>query len=530
MVIADFNHDGIPDVAVTNYDSGDVSVLLGRGDGTFEPQLRFNATTAPVDLAVGDFNGDGIPDLVAIDSQGDADSTVAILLGRGDGTFEPERTFAGLTGPGYPYSTVTVADLNHDGKADLVVTGSNNVTSVSFLGNGDGTFLHVGDSQQAILAAGAAVVDLNGDGIPDLITTSRMPDSIAVGLGNGDGTFAPPTTYTSGQGPVALAVADIGSQATNPDGSTALGPPDGHPDLVVADGANEGNGRVTTGLTGVYVLPGLVDDQGNFAGFGSPILLAPGLTPQSLALGDFTGNGATDIAFVDQDGVHVIYNTPPVIPSNDTLATARDLGTVVHDVEPTETIVPGHEDAYYNLTVPTETAQGAGNEVIDFSGGFQATAGAGLAMEVLDAAGNVLGSGDRFRVTAAQGAVLTLHVFGVAAADGTRGTGAYTLDIDVLPQVVSVAPLALLPGLGGMPGGPTTSVVVTLQGDRLDPTTAVDPANYTVTWLGPDGTAGTADDQVIPLATSGQSVVYDPAANVDVASGKVHATASCARP
>jgi hypothetical protein len=64
-----------------------------------------------------------------------------------------------------------------------------------------------------------------------------------------------------------------------------------------------------------------------------------------------------------------------------------------------------------------------------------------------------------------------------------------------------------------------------LQGDRLDPATAENPASYTVTWLGPDGKAGTADDQVIPLATGFQSVVYDPSANIDVASGKIHPTA-----
>ena len=160
--------------------------------------------------------------------------------------------------------------------------------------------------------------------------------------------------------------------------------------------------------------------------------------------------------------------------------------------------------------------------MIDFSGGFQAATGAGLMMEVRDAAGNLVGSGERFRVTAPQGAVLTVHVFGVAASDGTRGAGAYTLDIDVLPQVVSVEAQTLLPGQGGLPGGATASLVVTFQGDRLDPATAENPANYTITWLGPDGKAGTSDDQVIPLATGFQSVVYDPSANLDVSSGTIH--------
>src|SRR5205807_1028111 len=113
------------DIVVANYNSGDVSVLLGRGDGTFEPQRRFDATTAPFGLAVGDVNRDGIPDIVTIDSQGGSDSTVAVLLGRGDGTFQPERTFPAGTGPGLPLSTVYLARLNHDRDLDLIVSGYN---------------------------------------------------------------------------------------------------------------------------------------------------------------------------------------------------------------------------------------------------------------------------------------------------------------------------------------------------------------------------------------------------------------------
>jgi hypothetical protein len=192
---------------------------------------------------------------------------------------------------------------------------------------------------------------------------------------------------------------------------------------------------------------------------------------------------------------------------------------VVHLVEPTQTVVPGHTDAYYTLTAPTEAARGAGDEVLDFSGLFRATSGAGLSMEVRDAAGSLLGSGERFQVVVPQGEQLTLHVFGVGG-----GAGAYTLDIDTLPRVVSVQAQALLPGAGARPGGPTASLVLTFQGDRLDPDTAQNPANYTVTWLGPDGLPDTADDEVIPVVAT-QGVVYDPSTNVDVASGTVYPTA-----
>ena len=73
-----------------------------------------------------------------------------------------------------------------------------------------------------------------------------------------------------------------------------------------------------------------------------------------------------------------------------------------------------------------------------------------------------------------QGEELFLHVFGVDDGTGIRGAGAYTLVIDVLPQVVSVEAQTLLPGTGGVAGGPTTSLVLTFQGDRLDPATAED--------------------------------------------------------
>ena len=68
-----------------------------------------------------------------------------------------------------------------------------------------------------------------------------------------------PKPLTEGKQPVGMVVADLGSQVTQPDGSTAFGPPDGHPDLIVADGGNESTGGATTGVSGVYFLPGLVD-------------------------------------------------------------------------------------------------------------------------------------------------------------------------------------------------------------------------------------------------------------------------------
>ena len=520
--VGDFNADGVPDLAVVNTSSSDISILIGRGDGTFEPQRRYDATAAPFALDVGDVNNDGILDLVVIDSTADA-AQGGVLLGRGDGTFQLLKPFTPPAEEPFRTNSIRIADLNHDGKNDLVVRDFLGGTSF-LLGNGDGTFKLNDRPIQVANGPGVAVADLNGDGNLDVVTTKSNVGEVQYTLGNGDGTFQAETTAAfTGQFPAGVAVADFAT--VRADGSVAVGIPDGVQDLIVAN-----NGRTLPTFSGpaeVVLLPGLVDDQSRFAGFGDPMRLADAKGPLDVKVGDVNGDGVLDAVVVDRDGILVIYGKKPVISPNDTLPTARNLGTVVHLVEPTQTIVPGRTDAYYTLRVPTEVARGAGDEALDFSGLFQAAEGAGITMDVRDAAGTLLGSGERFRVLAQQGQVLTLHVFGVQDAGGQRGAGAFTLDITVLPQVTSIESQPLLPGQGQNPGGPTASLVITFQGDRLDPATAENPANYRVTWLGPDGLPGTSDDREIFIRSGSgqQSAVYDPSTNVSIASGNVYPTA-----
>ena len=91
----------------------------------------------------------------------------------------------------------------------------------------------------------------------------------------------------------------------------------------------------------------------------------------------------------------------------------------------------------------------------------------GLDMQVVDAAGRLLGQGARLRVVAPQDETLFVHVFGRSDSSGVRGAGAYSLVIDTLPQLVDIEAQSLLPGHGDQPGGPTTSLVLVFQGDRL---------------------------------------------------------------
>ena len=108
---------GVPDLVTTNV-LGSVSVLLGRGDGTFGPQLTFPVSGRPLSVAVADLNNDGVPDLVTANGLSGA---VSVLLGRGDGTFLARQNFL----VGGPPRSVAVADLNNDGAPDLVTVNEN---------------------------------------------------------------------------------------------------------------------------------------------------------------------------------------------------------------------------------------------------------------------------------------------------------------------------------------------------------------------------------------------------------------------
>jgi hypothetical protein len=199
---ADFNSDGIPDLIAFSNDQTTAEVLLGNGDGTFGAPLSISLPLAPQTSVVADFNGDGIPDLAVAGISG----PLNILLGRGDGTFQ--------SGQGFPLlsvHTMVAADVNRDGIPDLVAVVGNNDVQV-LLGNGDGTFRELGsfvaDPASEVDGIGSlAITDLNGDGLPDILAQT-VGFQFLTFLGNGDGTFSGPHGFAglSGNSNSALVV------------------------------------------------------------------------------------------------------------------------------------------------------------------------------------------------------------------------------------------------------------------------------------------------------------------------------------
>ena len=320
IAVADFNGDGKPDLAVVSYGNSpnNVSIFLGKGDGSFQPRKDYGTgeRSGPRDVAVGDFNGDGKPDLAVADS---TTATVSILLGNGDGSFQPQVPYKVGKDP----IAVAAADLNGDGKVDLAVSAEESGITAILLGNGDGTFqapvdyvpagftlivadfngdgvpdlavCPVGGGITILLGKGggaflpppasypvlsrpvfAAVGDFNGDGGADLAVVDKDSNAVSILLNNGAGGFRPKVDYAVLREPVCVAIADFNG--------------DGKPDLVVAN----------SGSNAVSILLG--NGDGTFrpaVNFGTGVG-----SPESVVVADFNGDGKLDLA-IGHQGVAV---------------------------------------------------------------------------------------------------------------------------------------------------------------------------------------------------------------------------------
>ena len=312
VAAADLNGDGKTDLLVLNSTAGKLSVMLGKGDGTFGAPVEYAVGLQPASLVTGDFNGDGKLDVAVVNT---GDGTVSLLLGNGDGTLQVRTTYTGIAGA----KSIAVVDLNGDGKLDLAIASASAQSLGILLNHGDGTFATAipfdlgaspnalaigdfdGDGNQDVATANAngtislmlgrgdgsfrslAIVpvgtaslssitagDFNSDGKTDLAVTQSGTKLVTVLLGTGNGSFNSGKSYSAGNNPAQIIVADING--------------DKIPDLITANQA----------ANTFSVLLGTGDGS-----FQHSIDFAAGKSPQAIVAADFDGDGKIDLALAN---------------------------------------------------------------------------------------------------------------------------------------------------------------------------------------------------------------------------------------
>ena len=312
LAVADVNGDGKPDVLTANTNGSTAGVLLGTGTGTFGAVTAYSTGpgSAPISIAVADVNGDGKPDLLTANSNS---NTVGVLLGTGTGTFGAVATYS--TGAGSMPDGIAVADVNGDSKLDVLTANYGTNTVGVLLGTGTGSFptLATYSTGPGSLPGDIYVADVNGDSRLDVLTPNYGSNSAAVLLGTGTGSFGAVTTYSTGPNglPVDLVVADVNR--------------DGKLDLLTANSNSDTAGVLLGTGTGTF-------------GAVTTYSTGTGGTPDGIAVADVNGDNRPDLltANIGTNTVGVLLGTGTgsfgVVTTYSTGAGSGPIGIEVADV------------------------------------------------------------------------------------------------------------------------------------------------------------------------------------------------------
>jgi hypothetical protein len=274
IATGDLNNDGFLDLAVANFGSANISILLGHGNGQFEGLREIRAESSPSSIVLADLNGDNILDLVIAN---ESTNSVSVLLGRGTGLFRRPVDFSVGTSPTF----IITGDFNKDGFIDIAVANELSNSIAILLGAGNGTFDNIIFIRLESGPRSIALGDFDRDGLLDLAVVSQRSNRIFIMLGLGDGSSTQPVSIEVGANPSSIAAGDFNG--------------DGFLDLAVT---NSGSGNIS-------IMFGRGDGT-----FCPPTTFTSSVSPVSLVVVDFDRDGKTDLVVVNVDGtVSVVLNT-----------------------------------------------------------------------------------------------------------------------------------------------------------------------------------------------------------------------------
>jgi FG-GAP-like repeat len=336
--VGDFNKDGNLDLAAVIQGSNAIDVFLGNGDGTLQHEKTFAVDSYPTNLVIADFNGDGFPDIAVTEGEGD----VGVLLGNGLGNFAPPAYYEA----GYNLLALAAGDFRTSGKQDIVTdpqTVSFDEGSLSLLVNLGGTFRGARNYRPSIDSVSMSVGDFNGDGFNDIVegqsgSGSNVSVEIGVLLNNGKGGFKNPVITSL---PTALSSGSyIATGDFNKDGkldvAVSLGAVDGKENVTILLGNGDGtftlgtNYDLAAGIGPAAIVSGDFNHDGNLdllaiCGYQACLMTGNGngtftpgvpfslggsqdVSPTNLAVGDVNHDNHLDLAvtFYLSDTVAVV--------------------------------------------------------------------------------------------------------------------------------------------------------------------------------------------------------------------------------
>jgi hypothetical protein len=451
ITVADFNGDGIPDLAIgTNgATAGYLSILLGNGNGTFQAAKTYASLANNQAMVAAPFVSGGPLDILTVDNNASGTNNAALFIGDGAGGGKLGTPFS--LGGMANVTAVAAGDFNRDGYEDFVISGIiyGVYCFAPVLGTGKGTFggptLNAVGNNPLLVAVGA----FNTNGYPDIVVADTGVDQVTVFQNNGQGYFFPEGQANTGTKPTAMVTGDF-----NGDGFLDLAVVNGGSDNVTillgkgnetltAEPTSPATGHAPTSIAvGDFNADGIADlavvnsgdktvtillgkGNGTFVAGGT---LATGINPVNVAAGDFSGTGLTDIAVTNQD-IAATTGSTLTVQAAELTQTATATATKIAPGGVGAHLVDAHYagDSLYNTSVSATTSL-AGSPI--------------AATPVISPVAGAYALAQKITITdTTAGAVIYYTTTGIAPTSAsTKYTAAFTASAPETIEAIAVAP------------------------------------------------------------------------------------------